>query len=98
MESLGDLGWITERYWHDSDERCRCRPGVRRFFEGMAACGARVVSGEGVLKPGVGDAEFVLPGGWAEAMAMRMRRTLRVTRAPILSSLSRIVPQVACVN
>jgi PAS domain-containing protein len=33
--------------------------------------------------------------GQALAMAMRMRRTLRVTWAPILSSLSRMVPQVA---
>jgi hypothetical protein len=33
--------------------------------------------------------------GQAEAMAMRMRRTLMRTRAPILSSLRRMVPQVA---
>ena len=33
--------------------------------------------------------------GQLEAMAMRMRRTLRVTRAPIFRSFRRMVPQVA---
>ena len=37
-------------------------PECGGFSGGMAACGVRVVSGEGVLKPDVGDAEFVLPG------------------------------------
>src|SRR4051812_45188987 len=36
--------------------------------------------------------------GQLEAIATRMRRTLRVTRAPIFRSFRRIVPQVAAAN
>ncbi len=36
--------------------------------------------------------------GQAEAMANLMRRTLTLTRAPIFSSFSRMVAQVACVR
>src|SRR5512134_819129 len=36
--------------------------------------------------------------GQAEAMAILMRRTETVTRAPSLSSFKRMVPQVACAN
>ena len=50
-------------------------PEYGGFSGGMASCGVRVVSGEGVLKQGVGEAEFVLPGKWAEAMATRIRRS-----------------------
>ena len=34
MEPLGELGWITEQYWRDSDKRRRCRIGGRRFSGG----------------------------------------------------------------
>src|SRR5438034_7353527 len=36
--------------------------------------------------------------GQADAMAILMRRTLMRTSAPILSSLRRMVPQLACAN
>src|SRR5271157_5225453 len=38
----------------------------------------------------------ILGAGQADAMAILMRRTLMRTSAPILRSLSRMVPQVAC--
>ena len=36
--------------------------GFGGVISGMAACGVCVVSGAGLPEPGVGEAEFVLPG------------------------------------
>ena len=45
-------------------------PGLAAWISGIASCGAGFVSGEGVLKQGVGETEFVLPRmGWGHGDA-----------------------------
>jgi hypothetical protein len=76
--------------WHG----CGLRLGAIEVGCGWRGCG---LGGAGVDQPHnrAWARRKAAASGQLEAMATRMRRTLRVTRAPIFRSFRRIVPQVA---
>src|SRR6202521_6475489 len=68
----------------------------------VARCGAACQAGEARAFAAAARRVAASPQTWAagqpDAIATLMRRTLMRTRAPILSSLRRMVPQVALAN
>src|SRR6266702_504825 len=100
------LGWRHEGPWRQG---ARFGGQVFRDLRGLVGCAARGSRRGGACHAGEARAfaaaasriaarPQTCAAGQADAIAILMRRTLMRTSAPILSSLRRMVPQVAWAN
>ena len=90
--SLADVSARFRNRWRFGADRGRAAPSPRagRRWRGLAACGVWFVRRSRRRSSGRGRGRTRAGSGCAEAMATRMRRTLRVTRAPIFRSFRRM--------
>src|SRR5271165_2743590 len=91
-----------ERCLNDIRKQRRGLGGLRGDAAWVTRCGGACQTGEARALAAAARRVAAQPQAWAaghaDAIATLMRRTLTRTRAPILSSLRRMVPQVALAN